>query len=82
VLRRDIANRDKIEERAYISYLLGFDSTNIFNVWVLVINRVIRTRDVFFKNNEFYRLFDVEAQSLGNILSPSNYKRVIEEIEL
>jgi hypothetical protein len=48
VYRRDLRQADKTSPRAHISYLLGYDSTNIFRVWVPTYNKVIRTRDVIF----------------------------------
>ena len=39
---------DKLSPRAHIGWLVGFDSTNIFRIYVLKLNRVISTRDVTF----------------------------------
>jgi len=45
---------NKLEPNAWISYLVGYDSINIYRVWNLKLNRVIRVRDVTFNEDEFY----------------------------
>jgi len=45
---------NKLEPNAWISYLVGYDSTNIYRVWNPKLNRVIRVRDVTFNEDEFY----------------------------
>jgi hypothetical protein len=49
VYRRDIKAADKTEPRAHIRYLIGYDLSNIYRVWIPSLDRVIRTRDVIFK---------------------------------
>jgi len=48
VLNEKLPRGAKLESRALIGHLVGFDSTNIFRVWLPTIGRVIRTRDVVF----------------------------------
>jgi hypothetical protein len=36
----------KLDPRAHIGYLVGYDSTNIFRVWIPHQGKVISTRDV------------------------------------
>ena len=40
--------RQKLATRVHLGYLLGFDSTNIYRIWIPSLNRVVRTRDVVF----------------------------------
>jgi len=47
-LNQAIKNGDKLESRALIGQLVGYDSTNIYRVWMPTLRRVIRTRDVVF----------------------------------
>jgi hypothetical protein len=49
VYRRDIKAADKTESRDHIGYLVGYDSSNIFCVWIPTLDQVIRARDVIFK---------------------------------
>ena len=45
--------------RAYIGYLVGYDSRNIFRIWILSRNQVIRIRDVTFDEKTFYTPSDI-----------------------
>jgi len=56
-LRKQIARTDKLTPRALIGCLVGFDSTNIYRIWLPKAGRkgkVIRTRDVTFREDLFY----------------------------
>jgi hypothetical protein len=54
VLNRSLKRADKLESRALIRHLVGYDSTNIFRIWLPAKDEVIRTRDVVFKLTKFY----------------------------
>ena len=49
-----IPRKQKLEARAQIGYLIGYDSRNIYRVWNPVNGKVIRTRDVTFDENRLY----------------------------
>ncbi len=49
-----IPRTQKLEPRAHIGYLVGYDSTNIFRIWIPSIQRIISTRDVTFDESLFY----------------------------
>jgi hypothetical protein len=55
----------KLDSRAYIGYLVGYDSTNIYKIWVSHQGKVILTRDVIFDKNSH---FDSKRDSLTNTL--------------
>ncbi len=44
----------KLDPRAYIGYLVGYDSTNIFRIWIPHKGQVISTRDVLFDEKTFF----------------------------
>lgn len=44
----------KLDPRAHIGYLVGYDSTNIFRIWVPHKGKVISTRDVIFDEDTFF----------------------------
>ena len=44
----------KLAPRAHIGYLVGYESTNIFRVWIPHKKKVISTRDVIFDEEEFF----------------------------
>jgi Reverse transcriptase (RNA-dependent DNA polymerase) len=49
-----VAKGDKMEDRAFIGYLIGYDSTNIFRVWIPHRDKVVRVRDVRFDETKRY----------------------------
>jgi hypothetical protein len=53
----------KLDPRAYIGYLVGYDSTNVFRVWIPHQGKVISTRDVLFDEDTF---FDGRKPDLNN----------------
>ena len=63
VLNHDLLKkerRNKLYPRAYIGYLVEYDSTYIQRIWIPSKLRVIRTRDVTFDNNSTYSLFNLD----------------------
>ncbi|EAQ84318.1 hypothetical protein CHGG_10722 [Chaetomium globosum CBS 148.51] len=44
----------KLAPRAWIGYLVGYDSSNIFRIWNPVTNQVVRTRDVVFNEEQVF----------------------------
>lgn len=48
VYNTKIARGDKLESRAIIGHLVGYNSTNIYLVWIPALDKVIRSRDVYF----------------------------------
>ena len=54
-----IPKKKKLEPRAYIGYLVGYDSTNIYRIWILTYKKVICTRDVTMDNNLLYNPTDL-----------------------
>jgi hypothetical protein len=42
-LNNKLKRGDKMESRALIGHLVGYDSTNIFRIWLLESHTVIRT---------------------------------------
>ena len=54
VLNRMLKRGDKLKSRALVGHLVGYDSTNIWRIWLPTKDEVIRTRDVVFEPREFY----------------------------
>jgi len=74
----------RFEPRAWIGYLVGYDSTNIFRIWIPRLNKVIRTRDVTFNEDE---VFDGNTESEAikeNIrnISLERLTELLKELEL
>jgi hypothetical protein len=48
VLNKHLPRGDKLEDRTFEGFLVGYDASNIYRVWIPTTNRVIRVRDVRF----------------------------------
>ena len=64
---------DKLESKAITGWLVGYDGTNIFRVWVPSAKQVIRTRDVVFMSGERYEptqsgVLDLETRRAIQVL--------------
>jgi Reverse transcriptase (RNA-dependent DNA polymerase) len=77
-LQHNMPRKDKMEPRALIGYLTGFDSTNVYRVWIPSRGKVIRTRDVTFRDSEHY---DPMAFDAGHIQSTES-NMLIQTIQL
>ncbi|KAK2728918.1 reverse transcriptase domain protein [Colletotrichum kahawae] len=44
----------KTDPRAHIGYLCGYESTNIYRIWIPALDKVMRTRDVTFDETVMY----------------------------
>ncbi|KAF4311748.1 Integrase catalytic core [Botryosphaeria dothidea] len=53
-LNKTIPRSNKLQERALVGYLVGYDSTNIYRIWYLPGDRIIRLRDVSFDESSKY----------------------------
>ena len=81
-VNKDIKKRDKLEDRAHIGYNLGYaGSTNIFYVYIPKIRKVIRTRDVYFKDEELYSHFNIDNLTLGEQITQPIHQSIIRRIE-
>src|SRR5437764_2607650 len=52
--REKIPRTQKLAPRAEIGYLIGYDSTNIFRIWIPKKGEVRRSRDVIFDENTLF----------------------------
>jgi hypothetical protein len=72
-LIQNIQKTQKLDPRAQIGYLLGYDSTNIFRIWVPEKHQVIRTRDVTFDESRKYHPDDLRAALADRIEDPIEF---------
>ena len=60
-LRQQIARGDKLSPRSLIGYLVGYDASNVYRIWLPRARsrahqgKVVRVRDVTFKETMFYQ---------------------------
>ncbi len=69
---------DKLAPRAHVGYLMGYDSSNIFRVWVPSERRVISSRDVIFDEDTSY---DPKEKDLASQLR-TDTTQIIEVIDV
>ena len=54
-LKQNLDKLDRLEPKTYIGYLVGYESSNIFRIWVPTLSRVISARDVTFDESQRYQ---------------------------
>jgi hypothetical protein len=59
---------DKVSDRAFIGWHCGYESTNIYRVWVPSQHRIISVRDITFDPTQRYRLDEVEDSQIEEIV--------------
>ncbi|KAI0991235.1 hypothetical protein K3495_g16952, partial [Podosphaera aphanis] len=64
-LKKNIPRLDKLLARAHIGYLVGWESTNIYKVWVPSLAKVINTRDVLIDSGNIYDPEDLDVAALN-----------------
>lgn len=62
VHRKDVQKSHKLEERADLGWLIGFEGSNIYRVWIPHKNRVIRSRDVRIDETVLYSSEQTELE--------------------
>jgi len=70
--------KNKLDPRAHIGYLVGYNSTNIYRIWIPHTGKVISTRDVIFDENTYFdgKRTDLTAELIAEL------DTLIEKIEL
>ena len=66
LIDKHIFRKKKMRSKAYIDFLIEYDNINIFNIWILNLRKVIRTRDVIFDENSFYKLSQIDSIQMIN----------------
>jgi hypothetical protein len=86
VLNNKLKRGEKLESRALIGQLVGYDSTNIYRVWMPALGRVLRTRDVVFMSNDGTESVYPDRQTLREVVTildvPEPPEETDQEIEL
>jgi hypothetical protein len=77
-LDKGLPKSRKLLPRAHIGYFVGYDSTNVYRIWVPSRERVIRTRDVTFDEELFYEHGELD---LGHLLK-ERAEQVVEILDL
>lgn len=76
-LDKHVPKSRKLEPRAHIGYLVGYESTNIYRIWIPQQKKVINTRDVTFNENLFYNPDEPHLASRLRETVPETYETLI-----
>jgi hypothetical protein len=68
----NLPKKRKVAARAMIGYLVGYEGTNIFRIWIPQKRKVIRTRDVTFNEEKLYDPRQPFMEELLRESSPRN----------
>ncbi|KID83330.1 polyprotein [Metarhizium guizhouense ARSEF 977] len=71
-----LQRKQKLEPRAHIGYLVGYQSSNIYKIWVPHKNKVILTRDVIFNESAFFE------NKIAQPELPQTISQLLDEIEI
>ena len=86
VLNNKLKRGEKLESRALVGQLVGYDSTNIYRVWMPALGRVLRTRDVIFMPDDGTEPVYPDRQTLREVVTildvPEPPEETDQEIEL
>jgi hypothetical protein len=72
----------RLNPKAWIGFLIGYSSSNIYRIWVPAQNKVISTRDVIFNEDEFFSgdIKDLKDDLLHT--STAEFAKLLESIAL
>jgi hypothetical protein len=81
VLNNKLKRGKKLESRALIRQLVGYDSTNIYRVWMPAVGRVLRTRDVVFMSHNRTEPVYPDRQTLREMVTILDVPELLEETD-
>ena len=63
----------RLDPKAWVGYLVGYSSTNIYRIWIPPLGKVISSRDVVFDEQS---VFDGKIESLIDSLMHSTLEEI------
>ena len=77
ILRNKILYKDWFKSRAYINFLVGYDSCNIYYIWFPSSKCVMHIRDIIFIKNKFYKSDKLDLGFIKNIKKIIKYFKIL-----
>ncbi len=77
-LKNIISRKDRLKSKTFIDYLVRYDFTNIFRIWISSRMKIVRIRDVIFDKTLFYDFAKLDSRHLLII----SVKETLEIIEI
>lgn len=83
VRKQGIPNASKMEPRAEIGYLVGYEASNIWRIWFPQKGAVRSVRDVIFDENRFFHQYELDKAPVSDVVEsmPWNTEQEEDEIE-
>jgi hypothetical protein len=86
MLNSKLKQGEKLESCALIRQLVGYNSTNIYRVWMPALGQILRTRNVVFMSNDVTEVVYPDRQTLREVVTildiPEPPEETNQEIEL
>ena len=51
---KKIKHLNQLKSKTWIDFLVSYDSTNIYQIWNSVFNKIIQTRDIIFDKEKIF----------------------------
>ncbi len=64
LLKNIISKKNRLKSKTFIDYLVKYDFTNIFRIWIFNRMQIIRIKDVIFDKTLFYDLAKLDSRHL------------------
>jgi hypothetical protein len=78
-LTKEEEHKQLLKPKAWIGYLVGYESSSIYKIWIPHFNKVIRTHDILFNEDAVYEgkkeTLDIapqEPQDMANTIGKWN----------
>jgi hypothetical protein len=75
-LKNIISRKNRLKSRAFIDYLVRYDFTNIFRIWISSRMRIVRIKNVIFDKTLFYDFAKLNSKYLL-IISVKNTLKIL-----
>ena len=50
-----LLKKQKLAKKTHIGYFIGYDSSNIYRIWNTSKNKIIKTKNIIFDKNLYYK---------------------------
>ena len=77
VLRNKIFYKDQLKPYIYISFLIGYDSHNIYHIWLPSSKHIIHTKDIIFIKDKFYKSDKLDLRFVEDIKKIIKYFKIL-----
>ena len=77
ILRNKVSCKDWLESHVHIGFLVGYDSHNIYYIWLLSFKYIIHTRDIIFIKDKFYKPDELDLGFIKDVEKIVEYFKIL-----